>query len=190
MTTEPATPAQRNRNCRMLVALALLFLGSFAVAGVLRFSGWRPDGMRNKGELLQPYGDLRDVTPRLSDGSDYPWNPVARRWRIAVAPPADCGQPCVALAGDLDKVWRLLGRHADHVDLLWLGDYPAPAARSEAVREVRADPAFRAGLPRNDDPRGVPVYVIDPNGFVILRYAPGTDLGDVRTDVSRLLKLR
>ena len=40
------------------------------------------------------------------------------------------------------------------------------------------------------DPAGIPVYVIDPNGFVILRYAPGFDPVDLRTDVARLLKLR
>mgnify|MGYP000885191727 CR=1 FL=1 len=31
-----------------------------------------------------------------------------------------------------------------------------------------------------DDPAGVPVYVVDPNGFVILRYAPGFDPGGWR----------
>ena len=35
----------------------------------------------------------------------------------------------------------------------------------------------------------MPVYVLDPNGFVVLRYAPGSDPGDVRTDLSRLLKV-
>ena len=44
-------------------------------------------------------------------------------------------------------------------------------------------------LPRVEDPDGVPVYVIDPNGFVILRYPPGADLGGLRTDLARLLKL-
>ena len=50
-------------------------------------------------------------------------------------------------------------------------------------------PELLAALPRVDDPAGVPVYVIDPNGFVILRYAPGTDPGFIRADVSKLLKL-
>jgi hypothetical protein len=38
--------------------------------------------------------------------------------------------------------------------------------------------------------RGVPVYVIDPNGFVILRYAAGSDPGDLRSDLAKLLKLK
>ena len=41
-----------------------------------------------------------------------------------------------------------------------------------------------------DDPRGVPVYLIDPNGFVILRYPPGFDPAGLRADLAKLLKLK
>jgi hypothetical protein len=57
------------------------------------------------------------------------------------------------------------------------------------VRVLADDAAWPARLPRVDEPRGTPVYVVDPNGFVVLRYAPGFDVGDLRTDLSRLLKL-
>ena len=50
--------------------------------------------------------------------------------------------------------------------------------------------ALRAALPRADDPAGIPLYVIDPNGFVILRYPPQADPAGIRTDVARLLKLK
>lgn len=189
----PRTPdalALRTRNRRMLAIIVVLFLGSFAVAGALRFSGWRPAQMKNHGELLQPYGDLRKVQARLGDGGAYPWNPQARLWRIAVAPPADCGARCVALSRELDTVWRLFGRNADHVHLLWIGAPPSGAVRNAATRVLRDDTALRAGLPRVDDAAGVPVYVIDPNGFVVMRFAPGFDPADLRTDVARLLKLR
>ena len=33
------------------------------------------------------------------------------------------------------------------------------------------------------------MYVIDPNGFVILRYPPGFDPAGLRADLARLLKL-
>jgi hypothetical protein len=49
--------------------------------------------------------------------------------------------------------------------------------------------ALRARLPQVDDAAGTPVYVIDPHGFVILRYAPGFDPGHLRTDVAKLIKL-
>ena len=47
-----------------------------------------------------------------------------------------------------------------------------------------------AALPRNQvSAAGVPAYVIDPYGFVVLRYAPGFDPVDLRSDMAKLLKL-
>lgn len=180
----------RNRNRIALIAIAAIFLGSFGLAGVLRFSGWRPAGLKSHGELLQPPGDARRIEPVLADGSRYRWQPETRCWRIVVAPPRDCGAPCVQLAADLEKVRLLQSREAPRVHLLWVGDYPAGAPRSPALREVRAGDPLRQALPRADDPRGVPVYVVDPNGFVVLRYAPGADPAGLRADLAKLLKLR
>lgn len=193
--TTPQPVQQRNRNRTMLIAIFVIFLGSFFIAGALRFSGWRPSGLKNHGELLQPPGDLRKLEPTLADGSAYRWNPVQRTWRIVVAPPTECVAECVKLAGQIDLVWQLFGRDAEHVDVLWIGAPPAGIKMTAPLRQLQPSSALRAALPRVDDRggeghRGVPVYVIDPNGFVILRYAPGFDPGDLRTDVARLLKLR
>lgn len=196
---------RRNRNRVLLLAIVALFFGSLFVAGMLRFSGWRPSGMKNKGELLQPPADLRALTPELLDGSDYRWQPVNRTWRIALAPPADCGSECTRTARDIHTVWELLGREASRVDVLWLCASepcapPAGAPKQANLRMLRPDPHLRAKLPQVDavsiapapgrDARGVPVYVIDPNGFVILRYAAGSDPGDLRSDLAKLLKLK
>ena len=84
------TPEQlgiRRRNRNMLVALFVLFFGGMLVAGLLRFSGWRPEGTRNKGEMLQPYGDLRGYTPTLANGGAYGWKDEPRIWRIVAMPP-------------------------------------------------------------------------------------------------------
>lgn len=191
--TAPSIPArERNRNRGLLVLIVVVFFGSALVAGALRFSGWRPAGMKNHGELLQPPGDLRQVVPRLAGGGEYAWNPAERTWRIVVAPPADCTDACVALSHDLDKVWRLFGHNADHVNILWVGEPPEGALRNRVWNVVEPAPELSAQLPRVEEggPQGAPVYVVDPNGFVILRYAPGFDPGHLRTDVARLLKLK
>ena len=189
----PTVPVrERNRNRALLLLIVVVFFGSALVAGALRFSGWRPAGMKNHGELLQPPGDLREVVPRLADGGDYAWNPVERTWRILVAPPADCTTACVTLSQDLDKVWRLFGHNADHVHILWLGEPPEGALRNRVWNVLEPMPELAAQLPRVEEggPQGAPVYVVDPNGFVILRYAPGFDPGHLRTDLARLLKLK
>lgn len=189
-----SSQTQQRRNRIMLLAIFVIFFGSLFVAGVLRFSGWRPASTKNHGELLQPSGDLRNVVPRLADGGDYHWDPATRLWRIAVAPPADCIDACIKLGHDLDTVRQLTGQEADRVQILWIGTPPAAMSRVAALRVLQSSAALRAGLPRlqptaGEDPRGVPVYVIDPNGFVILRYAPGFDPAGLRADLAKLLKL-
>ena len=189
------TPEQlgiRRRNRNMLVALFVLFFGGMLVAGLLRFSGWRPEGTRNKGEMLQPYGDLRGYTPTLADGGAYGWKDEPRIWRI-VAMPRDCdttrATECTRLLADFDKVWRLMTKDADRVHVLWAGAMPPGVVVPDEVRVVRADDGLRAGLPRWDDAGGDAAWLVDPNGFVVLRYAPGFDPGDLRTDLARLLKI-
>jgi hypothetical protein len=184
---------ERRRNRKVLLLIFAIFFGTMLVAGALRFSGWRPAATKSHGELLQPPLDLRARNLSLADGSHYPWNPGARTWRIAVAPPADCAQACNDAARDLDIVWKLMGHRADKVEVLWPCaspgcNVPSPLREDRALRVLRPDPEVRALLP-GVDAGGVPVYVIDPNGFVILRYAPGADPVGLRADLSKLLNL-
>ena len=188
----PIDRATRNRNRWMLVAIAVLFFGAMLVAGLLRFSGWRPAGMKNQGELLEPPVDLRQVVPMQVDGDAYRWGDAPRTWRI-LAMPRDCdgarAAACETLLADIDKVWQLAGKDADRVHVLWVGALPADGKRPVTLHALRAGDALRDGLPRSKDPKGPVVYVLDPNGFVVLRYAPGFDPSGLRTDLSRLLKV-
>lgn len=191
--TSPSPPASRARGRWTLVALFVLFFGSVAGAGILRFSGWQPAGHKNHGQMLEPPGDLRALAPVLADGGRYAWRQPQRTWRMALAPAAgycegEHAPACVALGRDLDKVWQLFGHRADQVHILWIGTPPAGAPRPPSLRVLRPEAALLAQLPRVDDPAGVPVYVIDPNGFVVMRFAPGFDPADLRSDMAKLLK--
>lgn len=196
MMMDPESGKARGRNRAMLVAIFALFFGGMLIAGLLRFSGWRPEGMKNKGEMLQPYGDLRQYTPTLSAGGVYRWSDSPRTWRIVVAPVgcdgerrAECGQ----LVSQLDTVWQLMGKDADRVHVLWVGDAPAGARLPRELHVVRPDATLPAQLPGSHSVTaghaGDAAWLVDPNGFVVLRYAPGFDPGDLRTDLARLLKV-
>ncbi|KAF1712159.1 hypothetical protein CSC70_01095 [Pseudoxanthomonas kalamensis DSM 18571] len=190
MTSTPDAAAGRRRGRWGLLALLALFLGPILLAMVLGWLQMAPQGTRNKGQWLKPYLDLRAETPRLADGSEYPWQPQQRLWRLVALAPADCDAGCRATATDLDKVWQLFGREADRVHILWTGPLPDPrGASAEAWRSLPADADWLQKLPRTGETAGVPVYIVDPNGFVILRYAPGFDPADLRADMARLLKL-
>ena len=192
VATPPATALRRNR--RALLTIFVLTLGALLAAGALRFSGWRPADHNNKGQLLQPYGDLRDYAPTRVDGNAYRWTDSPRTWRI-VAAPRGCGdarrEACTRLLKNLDTVWRILGRHAERVHVLWAGEPPVDVSSLREVHLVRPDAGLLAGLPGQVQAgqEGDPVWLVDPNGFVVMRYAPGFQPGDLRADLARLLRV-
>lgn len=189
----------RNRNRLLLLGIFALFFGSMLIAGVLRFSGWRPAGTKNHGQMLDPPADLRKQVPQVVDGSDYAWNPIARIWRIVVPAPEQCAADCEQVLRQIDTVWQLMGKDADQVDVLWLCDFsdcdlPINAPRPATLRRLQPHAPMRAELLRLEQGSaggtGLPAYIIDPNGFVILRYAPGFDPAGLRADLAKLVKLK
>ena len=183
-----ATSPQARGSRRTLVLLFAVFFGAMALAAVLRFSGWQPTGHRNAGQLLKPPVDLRQQTPTLASGQPYPWNPEARTWRLLVAP-----VPATRSASLCRRDWARCGSCSAITPIMsrscgWVRHRRRSPRCPRCV--LAPSPALRAALPGVDDPAGLPVYVIDPNGFVIMRHAPGSDLGGLRKDMATLLKLK
>lgn len=185
-----APTVRRNRGTLLLIVG--IFFGAMLLAGLLRFSGWRPAGLKTHGTLITPALDARSFAPVSTDGRQYAWNPMDRRWRLLVVNGASCEAACETLAADLDKVWQLLGREQDRVDVLWMGAAPKRTAMHQLI-PLAADAPIRSVLPSaNNAPtaKGLPVYIIDPNGFVMMQFAPGADVSGVRADLAKVLKLK
>ena len=113
--------------------------------------------------------------------------------QLRLAAPRDCDSAraaaCAQLLQGLDKVWRLMGKDADRVHLLWAAALPTGATLPGEVRQLLMDARLQAALLQPEGAQGDAAWLVDPNGFVVLRYAPGFDPGDLRTDLARLLKI-
>lgn len=179
---------RQTRSRLILLLLAALFAAPLVAAIVLHARGWEPERTRNHGELLRPPLDLRDLALRRADGSRYDWEPRARRWRIVVVPPVDCARACVELVAGLDKVWQLQGRRADRLDVLWFAPLPAGATPFRRLVEMKPDTALEAALPAHAATDSPAAWLVDPSGFLVMRYAPGFDVAHLREDVTLMLK--
>jgi hypothetical protein len=182
------TSPSRTRSRLVLLLVAAMFLGSFGVAAALFFGGWEPARTRNIGQMLDPYTDLRPLALVQADGTPWTWQSGERRWHVLVAPPAGCGTPCVELLDALDRVRRSEGRHAERLVLLWAGELPAGAPVVEGLVVLQPDAALQARLPDLARADALPVYLVDPNGWLVMRYAPGFEPAGLRKDLGRLLK--
>jgi hypothetical protein len=185
-TTAPAPPGQWRSRLTLLL-IAALFLGSFFVAALLRFSGWQPSSHRNYGELLQPSVNLATKPLLRADGSAYAWQPEANRWRFLVAPTADCREACARTLDALHRIWLGQGRKANRIEVLWFGDLPE-GPRFRALVPMRADARLAAQLPEPARADALPLYLVDPSGYLVLHYHPGFDPAGVRKDLGKLVK--
>lgn len=190
----PIDTRARNRNRIALLALVAVFVLPILVAMWMARSDRIPGATGVHGEMFDPARDLRSVRLDRVEGGAYEWRPVDRTWRVLVVPPADCDSECAGTLESLDRVWRLLGRNADQLDVLWACAQPGcmppeGASRPGTFVRVQSTPELRALLPGVDDPTGTPVYLLDPNGFLVLRWAPGFDPAGLRADVVKLIRL-
>jgi hypothetical protein len=165
-----------------------MFLSSFGIAAFLRFTGWQPAHSKNFGELLQPPRDLTAQHLLRADGQPYPWHPETNTWRIVVVPNADCTQDCAKVLDTLHRVWESEGRQAERIDVLWFGALPTGTPTFRKLVQMQPNAAVTAALPELASRDAVPVYLIDPSGFLVMHYRPGVEPADLRKDLTKLIK--
>jgi hypothetical protein len=168
--------------------IAAMFFSSFGIAAFLRFTGWTPGHGRNFGELIQPPSDLSGEQLLRADGKSYPWAPEATVWRIVVVPAAGCTSACTGMLDTLHRIWLMQGRKADHIDVLWFGPLPADGPRFRRLLQMQPNAALSAALPELATPDAVPVYLIDPSGFLAMHYRAGFDPTGLKQDLGKLVK--
>jgi hypothetical protein len=176
--------------------LLLLFAAPVLVAFVLAQLGWRPAGTRNHGTLLEVPQDFNSVRAIEESDALVDWNTSAGNWHVLFPVPADCGAPCAQQLDALARVWTGLGRHAARVRVLVTGPVDAelraalPRFPQAKVVALDPDPLPHPAPVAATDARvaTLPVYLVDPHGFLVMRYDAGSDLTGLRKDLARLLK--
>jgi hypothetical protein len=185
--TDAARPSQLKSRLILLLIVAMFF-SSFFIAWGLRLSGWTPSGSKNLGQLIEPPKDLSQASFRYADGKPYAWQTEKHIWRVVVVPSADCTTACTQMTDTLLRVWETQGRQAERVDVLWFGKLPENAHTFRKLFPMQASPALQQALTQTSSAQSLPVYLIDPNGFLVMQYRPGFNPSDLRKDLARLLK--
>ncbi len=173
----------------LLLILALLIL-PFAIGGGLYVWGWRPATAGNHGELLTPARPL----PPLTSAAGEPLAATAfnDHWSLVVAGSGPCDTACRQWIVATRQVHVALYKQMSRVQRTWLTDQPAPdtapllAIQPDLHTAVATGAAARAAF--DLDQAGHRVYVIDPLGRIILRYAPDADPRGLLKDMERLLR--
>lgn len=182
----------RNTKRIALVSIIALFLIPLGAAYLLNKVGWRPAETRNYGVLQTPALDLGGVQLIHADGSHLEWRDASTwPWMLLAVAGEDCGQECVQVLDQLRRVRLTLNHRVDRLRVVVV-DY-LPDAQEQAyldplywVSDPGGELAGLAGLAPGSGK--VSVALVDPNGFLVLRYPAGFDATKLRRDVTRLVK--
>ena len=181
--------ATRNRNRWMLVGVVAVFIVPMLIAFALNFAGWEPKGTKAYGALINPPRQVDAVPITLAGGDKLVWRNPQWQWTLLALPGKDCALQCRSALGDLVRMRATLGRNAERLRLVYLGPtLPAEALTALAPLQAGSDDtnAF-ADLHANSDD-GLALALVDPGGFLMMRYAEGYDLGGVRRDLPKVVK--
>ena len=172
----------------------LLLVGLFAapiVASFVTYHFFRPAGGASYGELLLPPAMV--TTQAFTDpaGTRFAFDQLRGKWVLVASDSGDCEAACTAKLGMLRQVRLALGREAARVERVFVVDdvrRPAPKA-FESFEGMRvALPPTGLQLPPGAVNDRAHVYLVDPNGNVMMRWPAAAEPKRMLADLKRLLK--
>lgn len=179
------------RSAKLTLALLILVTVLPVSASYLAYFLWRPQHTVNYGELLPPVPLPDAALLGLAGRGAVDRAALSGRWTLVYAGPAQCANDCEQALYAMRQTRLAQGKGMTRVARLWLvTDGRAPAGlllREHADLDVvHAAPDWLAVMPAAE--HGVHVFLVDPLGNVMMRFPPRPDIGQIITDVQRLLK--
>lgn len=157
-----------------------------------------PSGRSNKGELIDPVVVLpSDLALSTPDGSDFPRDVLAGKWTLVYLAGSECGDACRKRLIAMRQIRLALGEGQRNVErLLVLTDPTATdlaeklGAEFAGLHVVLTDAVGGVRLPELLG-EGVAalgrIYILDPMGNLMMRYAADAPVRDTLEDMEHLL---
>ena len=184
MSATPEEQANLRKNRRTLLLLLVVFLAPVLGSWLLYVNLDKVHlGTTNKGEFVQPPRRLQPAALGL------PADWFAHHLTLVYATGAGCDDTCRQALHVMQGTRLALGDHTDQVKLLYL------SSGSPAAGVIQGTPGFtgsdvsgealRAGFDDAAAPKYI--YLVDPQGYMVLRYPLAEDPKYILIDLRHLL---
>jgi hypothetical protein len=193
-----SNPQARTRLGRWKMALVLLICAAPVVASYFTYYVVRPEGRRNYGDLIDPQRSLPDLVGTTPDGRSVNLRTLKDQWLLISVAGGACNAACANHLYFQRQLREGLGKNKDRLDRVWLVDDAAPVAEGlqPALRDATVIRVPRAALAQWLTPQAGRqledhLYVVDPMGNWMMRFAPGVDLGsapNIKKDLEHLMR--
>jgi cytochrome oxidase Cu insertion factor (SCO1/SenC/PrrC family) len=153
-------------------------------------------GTTSYGALIEPQRPVPDsLMVTADDGHTVPLASLKGRWLMVSADGGACDESCATKLYFMRQVRAAQGVERERVVTVWLRTDETPVSEVlktayPDTRMLRADPgALARWMPATDATKVTDhIYVVDPNGNLMMRFPAHPDPSKVKVDVTKLLK--
>ncbi|MDF3935755.1 hypothetical protein [Pseudomonas citronellolis] len=165
---------------QLLLILAVVFGPMLLAGGMYKFRFWVPESRIYHGELYANGKTAAD----LGVQADAP----SERWQLLVTAPLTCGADCQQLVYLARQINIGLNRDANRAEHALAAAQPLPA-EFQGQLEQDYPRLKRYGLQPAFGDQAPALWIVDPHGNLVLRYAAGANGKQILGDLQLLLKL-
>ncbi len=181
-----------------LIAIVIIAVLPVTAGTLLYFTGWKPGGQVNYGELITPPRPVTDIALQAIAGKPAGFKDLHGKWVMVYVDGSACLDACPKSLYAMRQIHTAQGKEADRIKRVFIAtDNTAPAslqAQAKLYPDMQIWLADANALPQLDKAFGLdsgPVkhrtYLVDPLGNVMMQYPPQADPAGMRKDFARLL---
>jgi cytochrome oxidase Cu insertion factor (SCO1/SenC/PrrC family) len=194
--TEAPAPRPPLKGRLVLAALFAVFFLPVFLAWVLNVElrHWFPFATSNHGKLIQPAERFEASALTGIDGEPVDDAMLLGKWTLVHIAPSECLAECDQAVYRMRQSRYAMGKDMDRVQRLVIA--PKPLAKAAAEKLLADDPALMVLAARPEwlrRPRPAAgqaeIYVVDPQGFLMMWYRAEDNPAGMIKDLKRLLKI-
>jgi len=183
---------------RWMLLLIIAICAAPVIASYFTYYVIKPrGGSTNYGALIDPQRPIpADLHVTDEKGQDVLLSTLEGHWLMIAVNPSACDDACAQKLYFMRQIRLTQGADRDRVQTVWLRTDSSPvpdkvSGAYEGTRMLVADPAaLAAWLPADTGTKDTDhIYLVDPNGNLMMRFPQNPDPSKIKRDLSKLLKV-
>ncbi len=195
MTEAPSLKSPLKSRLVLVALFAVFFLPIFlAWALNVELPNWLPFGKSNHGRLIEPAERFEISTLTGVDGVPVDETLLQDKWTLVYIESSECLAECDRAVYRMRQSRHAMGKDMDRVQRVVVA--PRSLASDAAAKLLAYDPALRVlGAAPDWFARSPPatdqaeIYIVDPQGYLVMWYHADADPAGLIKDLKRLLKI-
>jgi hypothetical protein len=186
------------RRGRWKLLFLLLVTLAPVIASYFTYYVIRPQGENFYGQLISPQVEIPDLQTAGRDGQQINLRSLRGQWLLISVADAACDAACENNLYLTRQIHIGLGAEQDRVERVWLslGDQPVPDRLSKLVEGATVLRAPTDGVaqwlqPETTHQLADHIYLVDPQGFWMMRFPPNPDIksaASIKKTLNRLMR--